>query len=72
MVMAQDAVAAIKKYEPLDFVYIDARHDYCGCLADIQSYWEILKPCGIMAGHDYMTAAEHKKHIPTDVSKRHA
>ena len=40
----------------LDFVYIDARHDYKGCKSDILAYWQKLKAGGIMSGHDYHTA----------------
>jgi hypothetical protein len=36
------AVAHVK--EPLDFVYVDARHDYCGVLEDIQTWWPLLRP----------------------------
>ena len=43
----------------LDFVYIDARHDYKGCLQDLLAYWPKLRPGGIMAGHDYIYAGEH-------------
>eukprot|EP00962_Isochrysis_galbana_P013496 scaffold3822_cov142-Isochrysis_galbana.AAC.8 len=46
----------------LDFVYVDARHDYKGALADIKAYWPLLRPGGIMAGHDYMYAHEHSKY----------
>ena len=45
------AVKEIK--EPLDFVYVDARHDYCGVTEDISLYWPLIRPGGIMAGHDY-------------------
>lgn len=44
--------------QSLDFVYIDARHDYCGALEDIENYWPKLHPGGIMAGDDYITNAE--------------
>lgn len=37
----------------VDYVYLDARHDYCGVLEDIENYWPLIKPGGIMAGHDY-------------------
>ena len=43
----------------LDFVYVDARHDYKGVLADVLAYWPKLRVGGIMAGHDYIYAAEH-------------
>jgi len=42
----------------LDWVYIDARHDYKGCYEDITTYWSKIKPGGIMSGHDYMSADE--------------
>ena len=44
--------------ESIDFIYIDARHDYCGVKEDLEHYWPILKPGGIMAGHDYNTNIE--------------
>jgi len=47
-----EAAKQMKK-ESLDFAYIDARHDYCGVMEDIKAYWPLIKPGGIMAGHDY-------------------
>ena len=44
--------------ESIDFIYVDARHDYCGVKEDLEHYWPILKPGGIMAGHDYMENSE--------------
>jgi len=44
----------------LDFVYIDARHDYCGVMEDILLYWPKLRPNGIFAGHDYLDASTVK------------
>ena len=38
----------------LDFVYVDAVHDYEGALRDIMDWWPKLKPGGILAGHDYL------------------
>jgi hypothetical protein len=40
--------------EQLDLVYLDARHDYCGCLEDIVAWWPLLKENGILCGHDFM------------------
>ena len=42
----------------VDFIYIDARHDYCGVTEDLEHYWSLLKPGGIMAGHDYKSNDE--------------
>ena len=38
----------------LDFVYVDAVHDYEGALRDLVDWWPKLRPGGIMAGHDYL------------------
>lgn len=42
----------------LDWVFIDARHDYLGCKQDIESYWPKLKNGAIMSGHDYLESHE--------------
>lgn len=42
----------------LDFAYIDARHDYCGVTDDLNAYWPLIKPGGIMAGHDFVSDNE--------------
>lgn len=49
------SVEAAKKMrsESIDFVYIDARHDYCGVMEDLEAYWPLVRPGGIIAGHDY-------------------
>lgn len=40
----------------LDYIYIDARHDYCGVKEDLDNYIPKVKSGGIVAGHDYMDA----------------
>jgi len=42
----------------LDYIYVDARHDYCGAFEDMLAWWPKLKPGGILAGHDYHYAKE--------------
>ncbi len=37
----------------LDFVYLDARHDFNGVVEDLESWWPKLRVGGILAGHDY-------------------
>ena len=44
--------------ESLDFIYVDARHDFCGVYEDVSLYWSKLNPGGIMAGHDYISWQE--------------
>ena len=43
----------------VDFIYLDARHDSLGVLADLNAFWPKLRRGGIMAGHDYIVATEH-------------
>jgi hypothetical protein len=38
----------------LDFVYIDARHDYESVLEDLNAWADRVRPGGILAGHDYV------------------
>merc|ERR1740121_1256224 len=38
----------------LDFVYLDARHDLAGVVADIRAWWPKVRPGGVFAGHDYV------------------
>ena len=49
------------KDKSIDFIYVDARHDFCGVYEDLSLYYPKLKCNGIMAGHDYHTAEEVKK-----------
>jgi hypothetical protein len=51
--------AALKILDSLlDYVYVDARHDYCGAKQDITLFWPKLGRGGIMSGHDYLVAAD--------------
>lgn len=38
----------------LDFVYIDARHDYDSVLEDLNAWFGKVRPGGLLAGHDYV------------------
>jgi predicted O-methyltransferase YrrM len=55
VIVQADSVSAAKKFAPnsLDFVYIDAAHDYRSVWADLQAWFPIVKTGGIIAGHDY-------------------
>src|SRR5206468_3400680 len=37
----------------LDFVYLDARHDYESVKQDLELWYDKIRPGGIIAGHDY-------------------
>jgi hypothetical protein len=49
--------AAKKIKEPLDFVYIDAGHDYNNVKADVNAWYSLVKTGGIMGGHDFTLTA---------------
>ena len=42
----------------IDFIYVDARHDFCGAYEDLSLYFPKLKCNGVMAGHDYQSVKE--------------
>jgi hypothetical protein len=41
-------------HHSLDFVYIDARHDYEAVMQDLRTWSEKIRPGGVIAGHDYV------------------
>jgi hypothetical protein len=38
----------------LDFVYLDARHDYESVKQDLACWFDRMRPGGVLAGHDYI------------------
>lgn len=56
--MTSLAAAAIYADNSLDFVFIDAQHDYDSVRADILAWWPKVKLGGIIAGHDYNTGPD--------------
>ena len=50
------SVDAVKDFEDnsLDFVYIDANHDFLHFTEDLQYWFRKVRPGGIIAGHDYV------------------
>jgi hypothetical protein len=51
----QRSVEAAERVPPhsMDFVYIDARHDYESVKEDLHAWFDKVRPGGIFAGHDY-------------------
>lgn len=41
-------------HHSLDFVYLDARHDYESVVEDLEAWFDKVRPGGILAGHDYL------------------
>jgi Methyltransferase domain len=50
------SVEAAARIEPrsLDFIYLDARHDYASVKEDLEAWCHKLRPGGIFSGHDYV------------------
>lgn len=42
--------------ESLDFVFLDARHDYCSVLGDLRTWWPKVRKGGFIAGDDFHRA----------------
>lgn len=62
-VMAKSSVEAAQEFEDgsIDFVFIDAAHDYDNVTADLTAWVHKVRPGGIIAGHDY--DEEYKYHV---------
>jgi predicted O-methyltransferase YrrM len=43
----------------VDLVFIDGDHSYDGCRRDIEAYRPMLRPGGILSGHDYNRVPRH-------------
>lgn len=37
----------------IDFIYLDGAHDYKNVKKELEPYWQMLAPGGVLAGHDY-------------------
>jgi hypothetical protein len=48
-----DEAAELISPQSLDFVYIDARHDYDSVKNDLERWFPLVRPGGLIAGHDY-------------------
>jgi len=56
--MSNDAIKELDS-ETYDFIYIDGLHTYDGVKNDIINYLPLVKPGGVIGGHDYGTKHPH-------------
>jgi hypothetical protein len=52
--MTGEQAAQAIPHHTLDFVYLDARHDYASVRDDLATWFAKVRPGGILAGHDYI------------------
>lgn len=54
--LQEPSTAAAKRFEAgsVDFVYIDARHDFASVLEDLRAWWPKVKAGGMLGGDDYL------------------
>lgn len=52
--MSSAAAAEYFTSESLDFVYLDASHDYNNVSVDLRAWYPKLKPGALFAGHDFI------------------
>lgn len=66
-----DSVTAANTFldESLDFIFIDAGHDYDSVVRDIYAWWPKLKKGGIIAGDDYYEEFPERCGVYTAVRK---
>ena len=55
--------AAFYEDNSLDFVFIDAAHDYESVKKDINAWFPKIKKGGVIAGHDYTWCADVQKAV---------
>lgn len=55
-ILRKTSAEAARDFEPasLDFAYIDAGHDLESVRADLAAWLPLVRPGGILAGHDYL------------------
>lgn len=63
LIKSESVAAAnlLKQYDGLyfadlrlvDFIYIDAGHDYESVIKDLEAWWPLVSEIGVLAGHDY-------------------
>lgn len=47
--------------EQLDFVYLDAMHDYESVLADCENWWHVVRPGGVLCGDDWFPVTNFRR-----------
>ncbi|MDP3988892.1 MAG: CmcI family methyltransferase [bacterium] len=51
-----------------EVIYIDGAHDYATVSRDLENYWKVLAPCGVLIGDDY--GWDSVRHAADEFAKR--
>lgn len=54
-----DFIQKLGDYAPFDWIYLDGDHTYKHVRAELDLYWDLVRPGGILCGHDYVVTGEH-------------
>lgn len=63
MRMCSEDASLLFPNESLDFVYIDANHQFEIIKRDIEVWWPKVRPGGLFAGHDYLNGFINDSHF---------
>jgi len=68
-ILVSDSAVAANEFEKesIDFLFLDANHDYEYVIKDIDAWLPKIKPGGIICGHDYR---EHYKGVKQAVDEK--
>lgn len=70
LVMRSDE-AASKIHERLDFVYIDGDHSYECVKKDLELYYPLITPNGLIGGHDYIAQWSGVRKAAEEFTRKH-
>ena len=67
---SDNAVQYLKGMQ-LDFVYLDGNHHNPQITRDLENYWQLIKPGGLLCGHDYynLDTPEYKCEVQSSVDQ---
>jgi hypothetical protein len=70
-IIRETSMDALKYFTPnsMDFVFIDGNHEYDHVLEDITAWEKIVRPGGIICGHDYKVDPVNKYGVIEAVQK---